>query len=366
MTALNLTTNPLHFSTVPAEGKPPHAELLGTGLLLAWVADRVGLPKKLASTPHAKKLAAREITGRELLVAACKSKLTTEDVPAEVGKFLYGYTHRLFLGDDEGDTRAAAAKEIKKLLGLERTDEISFSDDYLATFKKVVKNPFLVPDTWEAFERFAPILDARWKDYQQTKFTKPPPKGIYAAAAKKRDAQKITVPKKAASSAKAKEAASGLFTEALTNELLGIVGKSLTDASVKAALAKVELPIGKKINEQAAPKNGLAYLGAKFPIGRERKLGVANMQFYKKGQKRYIRGLGAEVAFAQYPGPLPKGITFEDDAKAVRKKVGVKPESSSHGYDRFVLTKQGARLLVSYARNKVSSVTWATLRDDDD
>jgi hypothetical protein len=248
MPARDLTSYPLHFEAQPSTGAPAHAELLGTGLLVAWAAQRGALAKKHAKA--AAPLVKREITGREFLVKTLKGKLTDADVEKKVGDFLYGYTHRLFLEETERDYKA-----IKKTLGLKRDDEMAFSDDYLATFAKVVKNPYLVPDSWAAYDRFAPILDARYADFLATKFLKPPPKGLYEKAVKARDAVKIEATKVQAQ----KFEVDAGFTE----QLLSIVGRPLGDKQVKEILTVAGLPIGKRTDEQALPALGVSYMGSK-------------------------------------------------------------------------------------------------------
>jgi hypothetical protein len=311
--ARDLTSYPLHFEAQPSTGAPAHAELLGTGMLVAWAALRGSLAKKHAKA--AAPLVARTITGREFLVKTLKGKLADTDLDKSVANFLYGYTHRLFLDDSERDRKAT-----RKLLGLHRDDEIAFSDDYLATFKKVVKNPYLVPDAWAAYDRLAPILDARYADYQATKFLKPPPKGLYEKAVKARDAVKVEAHKVTPQKI---EVDAG-FTE----QLLSIVGRPLADKEVKDILTVAGLPIGKRTDEQALPSLGVSYMGSKFE---KKQLEVDDVAFYAKGVEKFVRGIGSKVVFAQYPGPLPNGIVWGDDRATVKKKVGGKPSRDTEG-----------------------------------
>ncbi len=313
MPARDLTSHPLHFEAQPSTGAPAHAELLGTGLLVAWAALRGGLAKKHAKA--GKPLIAREITGREFLVKTLKGKLSDTDLDKKLADFLYGYTHRLFLDDSDRDHKAIA-----KTLGLKGEDEIAFSDDYLAAFKKVVKNPYLVPDSWAAYDRLAPILDARYADYQATKFVKPPPKGLYEKAVKARDAVKVEAQKV---QARKFEVDAG-FTE----QLIAMVGRPLADKGVKDTLTVAGLPIGKRTDEQALPSLGVSYMGSKFE---KKQLEVDDVCFYAKGVSSFIRGIGSKVVFAQYPGPLPNGITWSDDRATVKKKVGGKPSRDTEG-----------------------------------
>ena len=345
----DLSTHPLHFETQPAEGAPEHSDLLGMGMMVAWLSQRGLLSAKLAKTDAAKKLAKREITGRDFLISNMKSTVIDADVDKRVADFLYGYTHRLFLGDDEADPRDN--KAVSKLLGLERKeDELAFTDDYLATFKKVVKNPFLIPDSWNAFDRFAPILDARWEDYQKTKFAKPAPKGIYEKAIKARDAvKKLDAIKQAKTTFS--------IAAAFTDQLLGLVGRSLKDKEVREVLTAAGLKVGKVIDEQALPALGVSYMGSKFDIGGKRELGVSDVRFYNKGVKSYIRGIGAEVTFAAFAGALPKGLAWTDDRAAAKKKVG-KPSSESDDGMWWKYPKQDRWLALRFKGKRLTEVAW--------
>lgn len=346
----DLSTHPLHFETQPAEGAPEHADLLGMGMLVAWLAQRGLLAAKHAKTDAAKRLAKREITGREFLISNMKSTITDAEVDKKVADFLDGYTNGLFLDDEEDAPRDR--KALAKLLGITgREDEITFPGDYLATFKRVVKNPFLIPDSWEAFDRLAPILDARWADYQATKFAKPAPKGLYEKAVKARD--------KIAKLAAIKQAKTTFSIDAaFTDQLLGIVGRSLKDKEVREVLTVAGLPIGKVIDEQALPKLGVSYMGAKFEIGKKRELGVEDVRFYNKGVTSYIRGIGAEVTFAQYPGALPKGLTWTDDPATVKKKVGKPKSEDKDGMWWDFREKQNRCMAVRLKGKKLTEVAW--------
>lgn len=308
----DLSTHPLHFETKPADA-PPDAELVGMALLAAWALHRHGVPAKHAASPLAKQLVTRAIAPRAFLVGACDKTLTSLDVDPKLGDFLYGYTHRLFLDDDEG-ARSAVDKKITKLLNLHREDERAYSDDFLGTFEKAVDNPFHVPDGWDAFDRIAPVLDARWADFQATKFAKPPDLALYENAAKLRDKRSVT-PARA-------ELAKATVDDKLADDLVALIGRSLKDAQVKAVLGRAAMPVGKKIDQQANPALGVAYMGTKFEIDGKHQLGVDAIYFFAAKQKSYIRGIGAEVEFRGYPGPLPFSLVLGDSRTAVAKKLG--------------------------------------------
>jgi hypothetical protein len=343
-----LDVDALHHEAMPSEGKPAHADQLATGMLLAWAADRVGLAPHLATTAKAKALANREITGRDFLVSELGGVLLSEDLDPRVEDFLYFYTHRLFDVPDE----ARRAK-----------DEIAYTDDYLATFKKVIRNPYLVPDTWEAFDRLAPILDARWADYQQTRFQAPAPKGLYEAANKKREAQTIKVDM----TPTAKATVAGGTTE----KLMAIVGRSTSEPEVKAVLTALGLPVGTTIDQQALPKLGVSYMAVRLPKSRmpaglpQKAVVIIDVRFNAKGNKEYVRGTGSDVIYAQYPGPLPQGLTFGDDRAAVQKRIG-KPTRSSEEIDHWNIGERELTVWYTKKGNAVKEVVWAMPRGFDD
>ena len=329
--------NPLHFETQPAD-PPKDAELVAPALLVVWAIDRGGAPPKHAA--HADALASRSITPRAFLVEACGRDLGRDDIPLELLPFVYGYTNRRFLGDEP----RKAAKSIRKLLGLSRDDEIAFSDDYLGTF---AKQPYFVPDSWAAFDRLAPILDARLADYRATKFTAEPPAGIYEAAAKLRDAHPVSL---------AQPKSVPVTLAVSTDELLALVGKSLADKAVQAVLARATLPIGKTVDEQAAPMVGLSYMGAKLAG----KLAVTAVTFYAKGQRSYIRGLGTEIRFDGYRGALPNKLDFGATHAAVHEALG-KPLSPDAEHENWRIGDR--RLRCTFRRDKLVEVSWSLPRD---
>ena len=341
-----ISTHPLHFEAKPVDA-PPDADLVGMALLVAWAAERVGLSAKHAKTPLGTQLVERAITPREFLVKACAKTLSTDDVAPQLADFLWGYTHRMF--------RREPQRQITKLLHLHRADELAYTDDFLGTFKHAVKNPFYVPDSWEAVDRIAPILDARWADYQATKFTSPPKLALYEKAAKLRDKQSVT-PVRAQVTAATADAE-------LADDLVALIGKSLKDPAVRAVLARANMPVGKVIDQQANPALGVAYMGSKFAIGGKRELGVDAVWFFAAKQTSYIRGLGEEVEFAGYPGPLPHGLAFGDARAQVAKKLG-KPKSSYENQDYW--RPKNRRLTCAFKSGKLVELYIALPREDDE
>lgn len=340
----DLATHPLHFATKPADA-PPDAELVGMALLVAWGADRFGLPAKHAGGELGKQLLARKITPRTFLIAACNKTLTTLDFDPKLGGFLYAYTNRI----SAGDGREQADTAIKKLLHLHRDDERAFTDDFLGTFSKVLSNPFHVPDSWDAVDRLAPVLDARWADYDATKFHQPPPLALYEKAAKLRDQHAVTAARATPAVASA--------DATLAADLIALIGRPLSDAAVKAVLARAGMPVGKKIDEQANPALGVAYMGTKIELAGKRVLGVDAVWFYANKQKSYIRGIGAEVEFVGFPGVLPHELAFGDPRATVIRKLG-KPAEADSDADLWYPTKQ-RRIRCSYTRGKLVEVILA-------
>lgn len=321
----DISDHPLHFEAAPSDA-PDHAEVTGMALLLAWASETFDAPAKHRALT-------RKVSPRAHFVATCKTTLTTLDVDKKLGDFLYGYTNRMFNGED---ARAASARTIKKWLNLHRADEIAYSDDYLATFADL-KNPYYVPGTWDAVDRIAPVLNARWADYQKTKFKKPPDLKLYEAAAKKRDAVKLAPEKKGAA------AATGGFTE--TAALLACIGKPLADKTTKDTILRAGMPVGKKIDQQANPAAGVSYMGDKD----KGKMRCSDVYFFAAKQKSYIRGMGKEVIFDGYQGELPLGVKLGDKRAAVHKAYG-KPAFTNDRTDGW-FPREDRRIAATFSKN---------------
>lgn len=340
-TGSDLSTNPLHFETRPVDA-PPQAELLGMALLVAWAADRHGLPPKHAGSKAGTQLLAREISPRTFLVQACAKKLSTLDFVPELHEFLYEYMHHV--RDDEG-ARDKVNPKIAKLLGLEDPQRRAYTDDFVATFAGVLDSAFHVPDSWAAVDRLAPVIDARLADFTATGFLKAPDVKLYEKAASARDKQKVTA-ERATTTVTAAAA-----DDTLADALVGLIGRSLKDPEVKAVITRAGMPIGKKIDQQANPALGVAYMGTNMQIDGKKQLGVDGVYFFAAKQKSYIRGIGAEVEFAGYPAKLPHGLAFGDARAAVAKKLG-KPEST-YEHNDFWTTREGYRLRCEFAKGKL-------------
>lgn len=336
-----LAAAPLGHVSEPVDA-PAHARRLGQALLLAWAAHRFGLPPTLASHPSATRFLDRRCSPVTFVEQACPSGLDTSHVDPRLADFLRRYVSRLLSGVDDG-AREAFDDIIVKLLRLTRTDQRCFTDDYLATFS-TLDSPFFVPDDWSAVDAFGAVLDARWADYEETKFERPGTRAHYEKAAARRDAVTL-VP-----SRRAIEAAT--VDSRLAADLISCIDKPLTDKQVKAVLTRATLPIGKRIDEQANPALGVAYLGSKFPIGGKQTLGVSEVSFWSAGVSRYVRGLGKEVTFAPFAGPIHQGVSLGMKRDAVRQCLGAPTKSTD---DADVWKLETRRIRVTYSGGVAAS-----------
>lgn len=313
---VKLDTNPLHFEAAPVDA-PDDAALVGMALLLGWASARFGVAAKHADSEPGQQLASRACEPLAFLREACRGKLTSKDVDARLEAFLYGYTSRMFLGT-RAPGREPTAAAIGKLLRLERKDERAYADDFLGTFADAVTSPFYVPGTWAAVARIAPVLDARWADFEATKFKAAPDMALYEHAAKARDAVRVSEAKKAVAAAKA--------DAALARSLLAMLGQPVK--AVKQTLEANGLPIGKRVDEQANPNLGVSYLGSNRKVAGKNVLSVMSLGFYAAGQSSFIRGLGQKVTFAGYPAEIALGVRLGMSRADVANAFGAPSRAS--------------------------------------
>ncbi|MBA2544934.1 MAG: hypothetical protein H0V17_35150 [Deltaproteobacteria bacterium] len=146
----------------------------------------------------------------------------------------------------------------------------------------------------------------------------------------------------------------------LADELVGLIDRSLKDPHVEAVLARAGIPIGKKIEQQANPALGIAYMGTKFQIDGKKELGVDAIYFFAAKQKSYIRGSG-DVEFAGYPGPLPLGLVLGESRAAVTKKLG-KPAKTYEDHD-YWSPARNRRIACTFASGKLVEVYIGRPRD---
>ncbi len=337
----DLSNNPLHFATKPTDARPD-AGLVGMALLVAWSADRFGLPKKHASGELAKQFAKRALAPTAFLVAACDKKLNTNDVAPDLENFLFGYTHRMWMSADEGAREKIDAK-IHALLRLsaadKKEDERAYADDFLGTFSDL-ESPFYVPDSWQAVDRIAPVLDARWADFENTGFAKAPRLELYEKAAKLRDAVEIK-PERV-------KLVAGTADDELAKDLVSCMGQPLTDKGVRAILGRAGLEVSKRVEPHANATLGVSYMAVNTKLDGRTKLVVDTVRFYGPKRRAYIRG--ADLEFLAYPGKLPNKLAFGMPRAAVAKLLG-KPKSYEEN-DHFTMSET-LRIMCTFAGNQL-------------
>ena len=339
----DISTSPLHFSTMPADA-PKDAKLTAMALLVAWAADRFGVPAKHAGSAPGQQLAKRAITPRAFYKTAIKKGLHSTDVDPKLASFLWGYTHRMFLDDNDDKARAKADAKIHALLRLEgkNRDERAYDDDYLGTFSDLA-SPFYVPDSWDAVDRIAPVLDARWADYEATAFETAPDMKLYAKAAKLRDAVNVTPD----SDAKPAQTAD----DSLASDLVACIDQPLANKAVQAVLARAGLPVGKKIDRQANPALCVSYMGVKEKIGGTPKMVLDSVDFWAAKQTISVRSLRTEVEFLGYPGKLPWQLALGMSRAAATKALG-KPSDVYEDDDHF-LVAANRRVICTFQNGKL-------------
>jgi hypothetical protein len=129
-----------HYGGDYPKDLPSEAAATHIGMFLAWAIERdlVGDVHREDSTESLERVRARQMTGREFLLKECDEKLTDEDLNDLGNEFALSYYEQKYLTDYcdtlvEGDTA------------------------------------YHVPDTWENFDRLAPVLDQRLADWKRGK-----------------------------------------------------------------------------------------------------------------------------------------------------------------------------------------------------
>jgi hypothetical protein len=118
--------------------------------------------------------------------------------------------------------------------------------------------------------------------------------------------------------------------DALAEELVGLLDKSMSDKHVKATLARANLPHGR--DRQINAGIGLSYYAQKIEIGDKKSLGVSHVTFYDEGQTEFVGS--QKVTFSRYPAKLPRGLEFGMKRAEVVKLLG-KPPRSYEGEDTW-------------------------------
>ncbi len=307
-----LTDHTFHFLAKPADA-PEHALHMPMALLASWAVVRLGPAGRTQVSALTAVLLQRGITPGQYLREVCDGVLRASDIHADLMPFLWVYLRMGYVKE-----REIASKQrlvLAKLLCVDKDRTgISYSDDYVGTFAKAVSNTYYVPDTWDAWDRLAPILDARWADFQATRFKSEPALAGYEAAAQLRDRVRLE-------DAKAQLAAVALDAD-LAEQMVALLGVPLKDKPLQALFTRIALPIGKKIDEQANPAIGLSYMGSKTTVDGKSQLVVTSVDFFADGQRSYIRGLNVEVVFQAFAPALPAGLHWGDSKEICTQKLG--------------------------------------------
>jgi len=309
---------------------------LATGLFAAWTALRFGLAERHAKSAVAKKLLARKISGTAFLREACDGHLWSDDLAPAIEEFAFRYCQSVL---DESESWAKATRT---------KDSVGLGLDFEETFADWAPDFDQIPDTWATFDRLAPCLDARWADYQLTHFRSPPPPKLYADAkakqlAAKKKAGKVVVP--------APESAAA--PSALTERLLGLIGKPSTDPAVVALSNELGLRLPKKHEDIPDPKRGFWIDYHKEPG--KKSFAVRGITFLPEGRHN-VRFEG-ELRFAPYAAGMPKGLSFADSRGALAKKLG-KPADSDEDSMEWRLAKEKRRIIVWFEGKKIASICW--------
>ncbi|PKN45794.1 MAG: hypothetical protein CVU63_08405 [Deltaproteobacteria bacterium HGW-Deltaproteobacteria-20] len=309
---------------------------IAIGMFAAWAALRAGLGKRHARSHEAASLLAKQITGREFVRQACEGHLWSDDIAPALEDFAYGYCHAAF---DESEVWRKAARA---------PDGVGLHGDFEATFSECNPDFELVPDTWPAWERLAPLLDARWADYQATKYRVAPAATLYAEARAAQDKAKKTTGKLKPPPPEAADAA-----EDLTDRLQALIGKPSTDAAVVALSRELGLRLPKKHEDVPDTTRG-------FWIDYEKATGkktftVRGITFLPQG--RHQVRFDGDLRFAGYTGQLPCGIAFQDPRRSLTAKLG-KPTDSDEDSIEWLFRKEKRRLIVWFEKGKIQSVSW--------
>lgn len=127
------------------------------GMFMAWMIlrDRIGDSLRTDSEAGLLAVRRRQKTGREFLFEECDEKLLPEDLSDEGNAFA-----RVYYQDGKGMIRP---------------------DGYLGDYERVLgadlPDLYRVEDTWESFDRLAPMIDRRFEEWQKRRGIFAPPVG---------------------------------------------------------------------------------------------------------------------------------------------------------------------------------------------
>jgi hypothetical protein len=133
-----------HYGGDYPEGLPPENGGTHIGMFLAWAILR-GLEGEFHREESAESLAAvraRQMSGREFLFQECDEKFWEEDLSEEGNAFAHAYYDS-------------------------RDDSWSYVNDYAEVLASRLPTLYHVEDSWENFDRLAPVLDERFAEWKQ-------------------------------------------------------------------------------------------------------------------------------------------------------------------------------------------------------
>jgi hypothetical protein len=133
-----------HYGGDYPEGLPPENGGTHIGMFLAWAITR-GLEGEFHQRESAESVAAvreRRMTGREFLFNECDEKFWEEDLSEDGNTFAHAYY------ESEDDSWA-------------------YLTDYAGLLAADVPSLYHVADSWENFDRLAPIIDRRYAEWKE-------------------------------------------------------------------------------------------------------------------------------------------------------------------------------------------------------
>lgn len=128
-----------HYEGDYPEDLPPENGATHIGMFLAWaIANRLeGELHRDHSKEALEQVRQRQMTGRTFLIEQCDEALTNEDL------------------NDVGNAFATAYYESNQ-----------FNSDYDNALGQDVPTLYHIADTWENYDRIAPVIDGRFKEWR--------------------------------------------------------------------------------------------------------------------------------------------------------------------------------------------------------
>lgn len=130
---------------------PPEAGGTHIGLFLAWIImnDLYGEMHREDSSEAIEAVKSRRMTGREFLQQACDEKFWDEDLNAVGNAFA-----RWYYG---GDTNQGDPPDYRGF----------YDADYERVLASGLKSPYHVADTWENYDKIAPVITKRFEEWKR-------------------------------------------------------------------------------------------------------------------------------------------------------------------------------------------------------